>query len=256
MTNQSSSRIRRVYGILLSVVLVIAGLCLMAQCYGIYTSAEGTFSREIVAQYFGPIAIPVWLCMAMVILGFVLDVFLPAGKEKGAVEKNYQLILERLHAKTDLVQCEESLRASVLREQSSRKRHKIVTIALLVLGSIIFLSYALNGSSFHQHEINASMIQAMLRLLPCMLVPFGYAVFAAYHSRASIRREIDLMKQANAPRKAPAEQAKPVSNAPVILRWAVLAVAVGILVYGYCAGGTADVLTKAINICTECVGLG
>ena len=36
----------------------------------------------------------------------------------------------------------------------------------------------------------------------------------------------------------------------------ILAVAVSILIYGYMNGGTADVLTKAINICTECVGLG
>ncbi|MBR4862977.1 MAG: thioredoxin [Oscillospiraceae bacterium] len=40
------------------------------------------------------------------------------------------------------------------------------------------------------------------------------------------------------------------------MRYALLVVAVSILVYGYFAGGTNDVLTKAINICTECVGLG
>ncbi|MBQ8580085.1 MAG: thioredoxin [Oscillospiraceae bacterium] len=28
------------------------------------------------------------------------------------------------------------------------------------------------------------------------------------------------------------------------------------IAYGAAAGGTADVLTKAVNICTECVGLG
>ena len=36
----------------------------------------------------------------------------------------------------------------------------------------------------------------------------------------------------------------------------ILVLAVGLLILGYCTGGTADVLTKAINICTECVGLG
>lgn len=255
MTNQHSKKIRKLYGILLSVVLVIAGICLMAECYGIYSSPEGVFSREIVAQHFSRIAIPVYLCLAMVIVGFVLDVFLPADLRKTPMEKNYPLMLERLHAKTDLSQCEDSLRTAVLREQTSRKRHKIVIIVLLLLGSVLFLVYALNGSSFHQHEINASMIQAMLRLIPCMLVPFGYAVFAAYQSLVSIRREIDLLKQANAPRAA-AEQVTAPSKSPALLRWAVLVVAVGILVYGYFSGGTADVLTKAINICTECVGLG
>ena len=41
-----------------------------------------------------------------------------------------------------------------------------------------------------------------------------------------------------------------------IVRFALLFIGVGILIYGYFAGGTADVLTKAINICTECIGLG
>ena len=37
---------------------------------------------------------------------------------------------------------------------------------------------------------------------------------------------------------------------------AFLPMAVGLLLYGFFAGGTADVLTKAVNICTECIGLG
>ena len=42
----------------------------------------------------------------------------------------------------------------------------------------------------------------------------------------------------------------------LVLRWALLAVGIVLLVYGFFAGGTEDVLTKAVNICTECVGLG
>ncbi|MBQ7330725.1 MAG: thioredoxin [Oscillospiraceae bacterium] len=41
-----------------------------------------------------------------------------------------------------------------------------------------------------------------------------------------------------------------------ILRVALLVIGIGVLMYGFLSGGTADVLTKAINICTECVGLG
>ncbi|MBQ8627442.1 MAG: thioredoxin [Agathobacter sp.] len=41
-----------------------------------------------------------------------------------------------------------------------------------------------------------------------------------------------------------------------ITRCAILAIGVFFLVYGFITGGTADVLAKAINICTECIGLG
>jgi len=41
-----------------------------------------------------------------------------------------------------------------------------------------------------------------------------------------------------------------------ISRYCILGVAVLFLVYGLATGGIADVLAKAINICTECIGLG
>ena len=256
MTTQKTNRIRRIYGIVLSAVLVIAGLCLMGACYNIYTTGDGTFSREIVAAYFGKIAVPVYLCLALVIGSIMLEIILPGTVKKVVPEKNDALILQRLQRKIDLPSCDASLIAKVLKEQQARLCHKVVTIALLVIGSVIFLVYALNGDNFHQRNITDSLIQAMYLLIPCMAVPFGYAVFAAYHSRASIRREIEVLKQADSSRSpAPAYPAAK-KELSVILRWVILGVAAVFLVWGYCIGGTADVLTKAINICTECVGLG
>ena len=252
MTDKRSAVLRRVYPIALSAVLVITGICLMVQCLRIYTSPEGVFTPEIVAESFAPIAIPCYLCLVMVVLGF----FLPAQSKKLLPEKNYELILEKLHAKTDLDSCSEELRGAVMQEQKRRRQLKYTTFFLLCMGAVEFFSYALKADAFHQHEINASMIQAMACLVPCVAIPFGCAIFAAYQNKASIRREIDLLKSADAPRAVPAQAPQKAGMSPALLRWAFLAVALGILVYGYAAGGTADVLTKAINICTECVGLG
>jgi len=256
MTVQRAQRYRRSYGIVLSAVLVITGILLMIQCCSIYYTGEGTFSPEIVAAHFAPVAIPCYLSLAMVVLGFVLNGILPGDTKKISPEKNYPLILEKLHAKTDLSACDESLRSAVTKEQKARKCHKIVSISLLAVCSGIFLSYALQGENFHQREITDSLIRAMYLLIPCAVIPFGYGIFTAYHNRASIRREIELLKQAGANRPPVPAAAVPSGKGVNIARWAVLAVAVAILVYGYIAGGTADVLTKAINICTECVGLG
>ncbi|MBQ8794562.1 MAG: thioredoxin [Clostridia bacterium] len=41
-----------------------------------------------------------------------------------------------------------------------------------------------------------------------------------------------------------------------ITRLIILGIAVITLVLGAIFGGYADVLTKAVNICTECIGLG
>ena len=256
MTDQRAGSFRRIYGLALSAILILTGICLMVQCCRIYFTGDGTFSPEIVAAHFAPIAIPVYLCLAMTIFGFIAEVFLPKENKRIPPEKNYPLILEKLYAKTDLAACSEEIQAAVAQEQQSRKRHKSVSIALLLTCSIVFLSYGLNGSNFHQREITDSLIKAMYLLIPCTVIPFGYGIFAAYRSKASMIREIELLKTAGANRSPAPAAAAAGCKAASLARWAVLAVAVAILVYGYLAGGTADVLTKAINICTECVGLG
>lgn len=45
-------------------------------------------------------------------------------------------------------------------------------------------------------------------------------------------------------------------NETKITRLVILGVAIAVLILGFAIGGYADVLTKAVNICTECIGLG
>lgn len=257
----TKKRIHTVYSIVLSAVIVLAGICLMAACVGIYNSGDQPFSREAVAAAFSGIAVPVYLCLALVIGGLILDGFFPSEKKKQPVEKQYGVILARLHAKLELESCDEALRAAITAQKKRRSICKAIGLALLVAGSVIFLSYGLNSGNFHQSQINDSMIKAMWVFIPCLAVPFGWSVFCGYYSRASMVKEIELVRQAlaagdrNAAPKT-AQQRKDHSKTLLIVRCAILCVGIGILVYGFLAGGTSDVLTKAINICTECVGLG
>lgn len=146
MTYENTKQLRKIYGIALTVMIVIAGICLMAACICIYASGgDEPYSREAVAEAFSGIAFPVYLCLGMIVGSFILDFTLPAEPKKGAGRKRV--------AKTQEVR-------------------------------------------------------------------------------------------------------KPASKKAMILQYSVLCVALVCLVYGFFAGGTADVLTKAVNICTECVGLG
>ncbi|HIZ24319.1 MAG TPA: thioredoxin [Candidatus Gallimonas intestinigallinarum] len=42
----------------------------------------------------------------------------------------------------------------------------------------------------------------------------------------------------------------------LIVRIAVFAVAIALIIWGILNGGAGDVLAKAVAICTECIGLG
>ena len=258
MTKETMIRFLRIYSILLGIVIVIAGICLMAGCLSIYNSGDHPYSREIVAETFSGIAFPVYLCLGMTILGFVLEVIIPSEPAKPKAEKSYTSILNRLHSNRDLMQCDDAIQNEIAALQKNRKLHVLIRTILLVVASVIFLTYALNGNNFHSSEINGSMIKAMYVLIPCLLVSFTYALFVSIHNEKSMQKEIELMKQVpvttfnNEETCAVSDDAKRIR----ITRSAILAIGVFFLVYGFITGGTADVLAKAINICTECIGLG
>jgi len=268
MNNETLKRIHHIYNAILSIVIVIAGFCLMRACLGIYRSGNQPYSREAVAAAFAPIAFPVYLCIAMVVFGFIFELISPTDIGKTKTPRAYLHMIEQLRLKKDIAGCDENLHNSLEKEVKNRKLHATISMVILGVSGVFFLSYALNSTHFHQSEINTSMIQAMYRLLPCVAVSFGYGIFTLYHNRASMEREIDLLKQAPSLDASAASEKKHISEAKqleqqknsdkktVIFRNAFLCIGLFLLIYGFISGGTADVLTKAINICTECIGLG
>lgn len=255
MTKEQSARVRLVSGAVQSVSIAAAAVCLMKACVGIYQMGDRPFSRESVAAAFGPIAVPVWLCLGLMAAGFLADLLLPDDGSKPKAKRQTAMVLHRMQSRVDLNACGEELRSAVLAQRSRRAKHSRVRTVLLILCSAAFLCYGANPANFHQTEINSSMAKAMMVLIPCLAPCFGYALFAARANAASMEKEIDLLKQAPAEAKIQAIVTDRVRRIRTV-QIAALVLGVAFLIFGFCTGGTVDVLTKAINICTECVGLG
>ncbi len=267
MTQDTINRIHKIYGIILSVVAAVAGILFIVSAWNIYQTGLANdvqpYTYATIGAAFSKIVIPVYACLVLVIGGIALDIALPRSKKKLAAEKNLPLILSRLQAKTDLDKCEEGLRASVEKQQKSRKLHATILTVLLVICGALFLSYACNPNNWagidQPTQFTPCMVRAVFALLICMALPFVYSIFAVFYSRHSMNKEIELMRQASAAcpfkgeRPAPKQMSIQTEN---IVRYGVLLFAVAIMVFGLCTGGTADVLAKAAAICTECVGLG
>ena len=260
----AKKRIHLIYSILVSVSAVIAGICLIAACVKLYNFQPGSFSRESVAQAFRPIAVWVYICLALAVGGILFNIISPADPKKLQVQKQYGTILANLQKKVDIFQCDPALFKAILRQQNSRKIHTIISYVLLALfGSIalsvcsmIIIYYAREKTN----EMNEAVILAMMVFLPYLFIPFGYGIFVKYFKKHSIAKEIELMKKALAEGAAadslPAQPAAEKGTGIKIIRYAILGIAIAIFVGGFIFGGTADVLAKAAAICTECVGLG
>ena len=255
MTQNTTLWVRRIYFVLITLALIVAAVLLMVQCVAIYRLGDDPFTRESVAAHFAPIAVPVYVCIGLVAVGIALSPLLPAAPDS-APDRD-AVTLRRLQAKTDLSACPADLVRDVCVQRRLRNVHHAITLTLLTVGTVVFLWYALDVSRFSLEDINGSMIKAMLLLAPCMGVPAIYAVITAYLNRRSIRKETALLRTAPKDALLPAADTKAKSEAWLpYVQSAILVGGVALVVAGLLDNGAAAVLTKAINICTECIGLG
>lgn len=263
MSKDLRNRIHWIYSIAYIAVTVIAGICFIFSARSLYQTglAQNTqpYTPETIAQAFSRIAIPVYLCIAMTIGSFVLHLFLPAERKKLVPEKNRQLILSRLQAKADLLESDPQLRMDVEKQRKARKMHCMISAILLAVCSIIFMIYACAPGRWPAAgEIIGAIKKAVGVLAACSILPLGYTIFTAYFCRRSLDKEIALMRQA-APRATvaqPVQKAIPTGKVTMVVRYAILAIALFCVIYGFCNEGIIDVIAKAAKICTECIGLG
>ena len=252
MNEKTKKIIRVVYYVLVTLMLAVAAVLLMEACVGIYRTGDHPFTREVVAAALDSIAVPLYVCLGLLAVGIILHPLLPTADE--ADPDRDRAVLKRLLSRDVGEVCSPELAAAIRKEHNSRLLHRGITLGLLAVGAAGFLWYALDFAHFTMENINGSMIAAMWVLLPCVGIPFAYGVFTAYYGRVSIRREIALLRQLpGQPAPAPAPK-KAVGI--TVARCVIIGVAIGFIAGGLTYDGWADVLTKAINICTECIGLG
>ena len=251
-----TKKLRQIYGIILAVALAVAAVCLIHACWKVYNmGGQYPYNAKRVADAFAPIAIPVYLALAL----SAGSLFLP-GKEPGRkMEKNYPLMLQKLHQKNDYKRCaDQRLVHAIDAQQKKRTRNTVISWILLGLGGVVFLYYSLDSShifSKDSHEITRFMGKGALVMLACLGIPFGFGISAAYANMASIRWEWELMKLVAVPCEKPLPEFPEKKWLPWV-QGVLLVVALVLIIAGAAFGGWKDVLTKAVNICRECVGLG
>ena len=147
----------------------------------------------------------------------------------------------------------EVLPAAAAREEKLRRNVRLGAGAV-VLGCIgACAAYLLDGRNFESWELETVVGRMLAHLLPWLLLGFAAAYAAMSICDHSMARECGQLKGEPTGAAHPArERRMPVD----ILRIVLFGAAVLFIVLGVMNGGLYDVLVKAINICTECIGLG
>ena len=252
-------RVRILYGILISVMLTVSGVLLMMSCVNVYRIGHRPFTPDNIAAEFSKIAVVVWITVAIVAIGIILALVLPEEKAKLRAAIDKKVILERLERRIDPEKLPCDVAEKINKEKKLRKILCIAAIALIVAAAIPAAIFAFSFKNFTADH-DASVLRACILILPLAFFGIGIATAYVIIESASIDRQLTLVKSAMisaSGKSADAEYKKEASpKLATGIRIAVAVLAIVFIVLGIFNGGMADVLSKAINICTECIGLG
>ena len=262
MSQKTLRIIHLIYGIALSILLFFTAGCFIGSCIAIYNSGSRPFSRESIALAFDSIALPVYLTIEAIAGGAILSLLLPAPAKKEKAVRNDLDTLRRLQNRLG-----ESISS---REPKLRLALRIGTAVLSLLLAVYPALLLLDPSRFTLKDVNGSVIAAVIPSLLWAGIVIVLCTICSLLCARSVRREIALCKAAIAEEKSfsPTDKAKSRSypltafiqknshGLRLAIRTILAVTAVTLIALGVWNGGAADVLGKAIRICTECIGLG
>lgn len=254
MSEKTVRTVRTVYGCVLSFLLILTGVCLIFSALSIYFGGgESPYTPEAIGARFAAIALPVWITLGAVAVGIVLRFVLPSPEKRDRAIVNRRALLSRMEEKKDTA--DEAYVAEAKKERRLRLCVRIGTAVLSLAAAIPAILHLSDPESFRYPEYNASVIAAMPSLLLFSVTLAILLTVCAMLCEKSYQRQTKLLSLLGA-REASRNQVTERVPATLVLRLAILALSLVLLIIGIAGGGMEDVLAKAINICTECIGLG
>ena len=274
---EKGATIRFVYGIFFAVFSVVLGALFIKQTWSIYYSAsQSPYSVESISKHFHQIAPAVWLWLAALLGNIVILNLFPEVKKLPKPYRDTALALRR--SKNSLLLEGEALE----KVQMEGKKHQnfrliviiacafvmlaLATFAILILCGVVYFPIFRKGFFAKNDGLVDKLIQctilAILALIAgCIMVELNENS-REKERKVYLQAKIAMGKEAKKglvipPRKETKKKLEKYKMIGVWLARTVLFVcAIVALIEGVSNGGMRDMLLKAINICTQCIGLG
>ena len=250
----------RIYLILQAVLCVLLVFLLAGSAVTIYREGtarkvehplEPIYTREIVAEKAAPIAPLFFIAVGLLAAGLVLDI-----KDENANRPAEDCEFRRDMITARVVNPSDAMR----RARSGQKRWLLIGWGVFILCMLPILFYIINPAHFPQEDLEAMFFSLILVIFPWTVMGLGaLAVCFRIRERCMIREIEAAQEQLREEKEAGVRtetKAAPLPKSIGVLQTALIAIAIGLIVAGVLNGSARDVLYKAINICTECVGLG
>ncbi len=251
---------------ILSAALILTGVLYIAAVSHLYfTGGDTPYSRERVGSYLIWLAIPSLITVILAAAAAVISIRSDKPENEGSPEVEIfkqKASLAKLTASFDHQNAPASVKSKIKCCRDLRRDSLISAAIVSILTLIPAFITLLNTDSFTIDNLNSDIALAVVTVVFNALIAamaWGSYVFT---SAAAVSDEIAVIKEAvrnnSALYKKPSAKEGCESSKWIMLsiRGGAVAVAIALIVLGALNGGMADVLGKAVKICTECIGLG
>ncbi|MDO4548199.1 MAG: CD1871A family CXXC motif-containing protein [Clostridia bacterium] len=248
----------RIVDLGITIITLLLAAVIINQCLEIYLTGispenltqsgvriHDIFTPEIVAQRAQAIA-PFFVMWLIVLMATIIwRVRNPVKAKIPGIPAEYRLILTRARTVEN---------ESMQRQVVSRRWFTIALIVILAVCAAMVIVYLADMNHFASRDLEYVMGQMLIHVVPWVSLAFIALFIWEKLCERSMYREIEAAK--GAARRDPERDNSPRRPYRSIAVIALYAAAAAFIVMGVLNGGMYDVLVKAINICTECVGLG
>ncbi len=258
MTN---SKYGKLIYIVTSVFLVLLGIAFIVSCAHLFfTGGDTPYTRERVGDYLLVLLVPSIITIFAIVAGFVYDT-VTGAKIDCTVSRTNLEILSGFAPRLDSEQLSYEAKAIVQKERNDRKAFSYITYAISALLVICAFVYVTAFAEFTVENLNADVVSALAVALPLLVGAVAIHVPRVYLSEKSAERELAALKGevkngVKLAKPATLTESENEKIAVLVGRIAVVCIGLLFIVLGIFNGGMADVLAKAVKICTECIGLG
>lgn len=240
--------------------VIMLGLLFIFCCAHLFfTGGDQPYSRERVGSYLLILAIPSAITLALVVGGFVYA-YLTGAEDDEKTPRTASEILEGFSKRYDIYSFDEDTLREILKERSNRIAFKIFSYFLSAVILVVIFVYMFLIAEFTVDNLNADVIAALTVVLPLSVIALGIHVPRVYIAEKSAGKELEIMKSYIKEHKPPRIKETNVVarnvDSILIAKCVLIAVAVVFVTLGILNGGINDVFTKAVNVCTECIGIG
>ncbi len=254
----ANSKYGKIIATITTVCVILLGVAFIVCAAHIYfNNGSQPYSREIVNKYLGVLLVPSIITLVLAMGGVIYNSITGESVEKNTARTQIEL-LESFASRYDIASFDEKTQSVIKAEKKRRDTFTAIAFSFSALIFVLILVY-LFTAKFTVEELNADVISALRVVLPLAAIALGIHVPRLYVNESSAKTQLDAMKASIKENGAPkaGTAAKKTSKNPVLIaRYVILGVSVLLVVLGIFNGGVADVLSKAVKICTECIGLG